>query len=136
MKVLVTGATGFIGFQVVKNLVAHGHEAVVISRDSDRARSRFARLLMEKGSSLLHFYGWNSLSGPPPAVALDAPTVLLDDGVDDLGRLGRVRGTGGVGDDAAGAHEIECADQELTLEASQRGHVAGELAPAGFRPAA
>lgn len=38
MKVLVTGATGFIGKQMIKRLNDNGHEIVVLTRDSDTAR--------------------------------------------------------------------------------------------------
>jgi uncharacterized protein (TIGR01777 family) len=71
MRILVTGATGFIGYQLVKELVGKGNELVVVSRDPDRARGRFARLLMETGTQKLHFYGWDSLHGPPPAIAIN-----------------------------------------------------------------
>lgn len=39
MKVLVTGATGFIGKHVVAALLARGHKITAVSRDPDRARN-------------------------------------------------------------------------------------------------
>ena len=39
MKILVTGATGFVGRHVVDSLVAQGHEVIATSRNADRARS-------------------------------------------------------------------------------------------------
>jgi dTDP-6-deoxy-L-talose 4-dehydrogenase (NAD+) len=39
MKVLVTGATGFVGRHVVAQLLARGHEVVAVSRDKDKARA-------------------------------------------------------------------------------------------------
>jgi uncharacterized protein (TIGR01777 family) len=77
MRALVTGATGFIGYQLVKRLVAQGHDVVVISRNPDGARCRFAHVLMEKGVGLLHFYGWDAMHGPPPSVALEGVDAVV-----------------------------------------------------------
>ena len=40
MKVLVTGATGFIGRELIKKLNANGHEILVLTRNSDSAKFR------------------------------------------------------------------------------------------------
>ena len=40
MKVLVTGATGFIGKELIKKLNANGHEILVLTRNSDSAKFR------------------------------------------------------------------------------------------------
>ena len=42
MKVLVTGATGFIGKALTRQLVDKGYEVVVLSRNTDKAREAFA----------------------------------------------------------------------------------------------
>jgi dTDP-6-deoxy-L-talose 4-dehydrogenase (NAD+) len=39
MKVLVTGATGFIGRHVVAQLLEHGHEVIAVARDEVKARN-------------------------------------------------------------------------------------------------
>ena len=38
MKVLVTGATGFIGKELIKKLNANGHEILILTRNSDSAK--------------------------------------------------------------------------------------------------
>lgn len=40
MRVLVTGATGYVGSRVVPRLVADGHDVVVLTRDRARAHAR------------------------------------------------------------------------------------------------
>ena len=40
MKILVTGATGYIGGRVVERLLAAGHDVRVLARDAERARAR------------------------------------------------------------------------------------------------
>lgn len=41
MKVLITGATGFLGRAIAKELLLRGHELVVVSRNAEKSRSRF-----------------------------------------------------------------------------------------------
>lgn len=41
MKVAVTGATGFVGTRLIEQLQQAGHQALVLSRDADRARRVF-----------------------------------------------------------------------------------------------
>lgn len=40
MRILLTGATGFLGVPLVKVLLGEGHEVTVVSRDPERARRR------------------------------------------------------------------------------------------------
>ncbi|MDB5813277.1 MAG: dependent epimerase/dehydratase family protein [Rhodocyclales bacterium] len=39
MKVLVTGATGFVGRHLTASLLAHGHQVTTVARDESKARS-------------------------------------------------------------------------------------------------
>ncbi len=39
MKILITGATGFIGTTLVSELLSAGHDVVVLTRDQDKARA-------------------------------------------------------------------------------------------------
>ena len=43
MKVLITGATGFVGTHMVNALVRRGHDVAVLARHPDRARNRYNR---------------------------------------------------------------------------------------------
>ena len=40
MKILVTGATGFVGKKLVSELANRGHKVSILSRDSESARRR------------------------------------------------------------------------------------------------
>src|SRR4051794_4733447 len=44
MKIVVTGATGFIGRPLLGNLLAVGHEVTAWTRDAQRARRRLPAL--------------------------------------------------------------------------------------------
>ncbi len=43
MRYLVTGATGFIGAEVVRQLAAAGHEVVALVRDPTRVKAAASR---------------------------------------------------------------------------------------------
>jgi uncharacterized protein (TIGR01777 family) len=62
MRVLITGATGFVGSALAEHLRSEGHVATGLSRGADRAR-RDARALSE-------VWSWDPMSGPPPEPAL------------------------------------------------------------------
>ena len=57
MKLLLTGASGFIGQAVIAKLMRDGHELVLVSRSPSK---------LEKQYGTLHtYYFWDALSGPP-----------------------------------------------------------------------
>ena len=62
MRVLVTGASGFLGSAVCDALLARGDEAVGLSRDPERAR---------QGNPTVTWHAWNPTAERPPASALE-----------------------------------------------------------------
>jgi uncharacterized protein (TIGR01777 family) len=61
MKILITGATGFIGRQVVLYLRDRGHEIVVLTRDSETAPVRLP--------IACPVFSWQGADQPPPSEA-------------------------------------------------------------------
>ena len=61
MRVLVTGATGFVGGSVCEALKKASHQVVALSRDAASARKRV--------SALDAAHSWDPLAGPPPGEA-------------------------------------------------------------------
>lgn len=61
MKVVVTGATGFVGQVIVKQLLAAGDEVVVLTRN-------VAKAAISLGSSCKYFQ-WDDMNNPPPIEA-------------------------------------------------------------------
>src|SRR5919109_4018505 len=62
MRVLITGASGFIGSAVCDALLARGDEAVGLTRNPERAR---------QGNPTVSWQGWNPTAERPPASALE-----------------------------------------------------------------
>ncbi len=62
MRVLVTGATGFLGSTVCDALLARGDETVGLTRDPQRAR---------QGNPTVTWHAWNPAVERPPASALE-----------------------------------------------------------------
>ena len=63
MRILMTGATGFVGREVARELLRAGHEIVVLTRDPVKARAGFPFPAI--------FYAWDALSGTFPETAWD-----------------------------------------------------------------
>lgn len=70
MKLLITGATGFVGARLVRKLVKDGHEVSVLSRNRSNA--------IEKLGVPVDVYEWNPLSGPAPQKAVDHAEVIIN----------------------------------------------------------
>lgn len=62
MRVLVTGASGFLGSHVCDALLARGDEVVGLTRDPERARDV---------NPIVNWRAWNATAERPPADALD-----------------------------------------------------------------
>ncbi len=63
MKILITGATGFVGTPLARALFLAGHELVLLTRNAKAAERRIG--------VLGRYVEWEPLSGPPPAEALE-----------------------------------------------------------------
>ncbi len=63
MRILVTGATGFVGERLCELLRSEGHPVVALTRDTSAAKSRLPML------EAAHF--WDPRSGTPPQEAFD-----------------------------------------------------------------
>ena len=77
MKVVITGATGFIGRKLVGRLLADGHEVLALTRDVEAAR---VRLPVRCACAV-----WDPAAGPAPHVleGADAVVHLAGEGVAD-----------------------------------------------------
>lgn len=78
MKVLITGATGFVGRVIVRQLLSAGDEVVVLTRHVPGAA-----LVLGSGCK---FHQWKNLSEAPPAEAfmgVDAVINLAGEGIAD-----------------------------------------------------
>ena len=69
MKVLVTGASGFVGKRVVKELLSNGHEVVVLTRS-------IAKAAVNLGSKCKYFT-WDT-SAKPPLEAFDGVSAVIN----------------------------------------------------------
>jgi uncharacterized protein (TIGR01777 family) len=70
MKVLLTGATGFVGRVIVRQLLAAGDEVVVLTRHVPGAA-----LVLGSGCK---FYQWRNLSEAPPAEAFAGVNAVIN----------------------------------------------------------
>ena len=61
MKILITGATGFIGRQVILHLRDRGHAIVVLTRDAEKAPVRLP--------IACPVFSWQNADQPPPREA-------------------------------------------------------------------
>jgi uncharacterized protein (TIGR01777 family) len=70
MKILITGATGFIGSRLCQTLAAAGHTLVALSRNADAAKRRVP--------SLQQAFGWQPASGPPPLETFEGVDAVVN----------------------------------------------------------
>jgi uncharacterized protein len=69
MRILVTGATGFVGRRLVEEFHRQGHSLWALTRDPEAARRDLP--LLEKA------YGWNPLQQVPPADAFSGVDAVV-----------------------------------------------------------
>ncbi|MDW6092330.1 TIGR01777 family oxidoreductase [Vibrio rhizosphaerae] len=76
MKILITGGTGLIGSELIKQLIAHEHEIVVLTRSEKRSREKLNHLThdplelitsLDSCHDLNHFDAVVNLAGEPIA---------------------------------------------------------------------
>ncbi|MYB84245.1 MAG: TIGR01777 family protein [Chloroflexi bacterium] len=70
MRVLITGATGFLGRALVHALMERGDQRVALTRDPDRARMALP--------GLVYAHAWDPLAGPPPAGVFDGVDAVVN----------------------------------------------------------
>lgn len=63
MKLLITGASGFIGEAVISQLMAKGHDLVLVSRTPSKLEKRYG--------THHTYHTWDALSGPPDKAVFD-----------------------------------------------------------------
>ena len=68
MKIVLTGATGFVGRHLVRRLHAQGHDLVLLGRDSARLKERFPAF---------ESFAWNLLNEPAPKEAIEGADVVI-----------------------------------------------------------
>jgi uncharacterized protein (TIGR01777 family) len=69
VRILITGATGFLGSAVADALLARGDEVVGLSRDRERARS---------SNPTVSWHAWNATAERPPAAAVDGADAVIN----------------------------------------------------------
>jgi hypothetical protein len=69
MKILLTGATGFLGRAITKRLAADGHALVALSRNPERAQAALPLLTRA--------FAWRA-DGPPPAEAFAGVEAIVN----------------------------------------------------------
>ena len=70
MKVLVTGASGFVGKSVVKELLSNGHEVAVLTRS-------VAKAAVQLGSKCKYFT-WSDTTVKPPVEAFEGVNAVIN----------------------------------------------------------
>ena len=69
MKVLVTGATGFVGKKLVSQLINRGHKVSILTRDTEIARKRLPMNC--------EFHKWEPELYPPSSQAFDGVNAVV-----------------------------------------------------------
>ena len=77
MKVLITGATGFIGLELLRRLPEVVSEIHVLSREAARADETFARVLSPHRREKIRSFSWDAERSVAPATACDGVDAVI-----------------------------------------------------------
>ena len=67
MNILITGETGFIGQEIVKQLIQNGDTAIILSRNIQKALGIFSYLPQTQ----LRYFQWDPMTECPPKESLE-----------------------------------------------------------------
>lgn len=70
MTILITGASGFIGETLIKQLKEAGYKLILVSRSPEK--------LQKKYGSNHQYYQWDTLSGPPSEIIFKNVTAIIN----------------------------------------------------------
>lgn len=71
MKIVLTGATGFVGKSLVKELLKNNHQLVILTRNSENAKKIFKSLP-------LSYFNWDSEKDLPPIEAFESCDAIIN----------------------------------------------------------
>ncbi len=71
MKIVITGATGFIGTEFIRSLPDSVSSVAILGRNGPRAKAHFERVLSPLRANKLKAYSWSAETSVAPATALD-----------------------------------------------------------------
>ncbi len=63
MNILVTGATGLVGRELIPELLRHGHSVTALARDTKAAQKKLG--------TKIKIVEWDGEKGPPPPEAFE-----------------------------------------------------------------
>lgn len=78
MKILVTGATGFVGKPLTHALLKKGHSVSVLSRNASRAQKSLSEGIEPSLALKLESFTWDSEKELPPTAALEGVDAVVN----------------------------------------------------------
>lgn len=78
MRILMTGATGFVGSPLVRELASREHEVWVLSRNPEQGEQSRNPERGEQQAGVSRAFRWDALVGPPPAEAFEGVDAVVN----------------------------------------------------------